>query len=132
MSSTARSRQARCACRRRMKLSSRLTGPTLLDDARARLAKISRGLLQAMGKLAHHLEAHGGEIEDHAEEQIFGDLQRGDAADGLDGGSARNVAKNADVADEGVLAEFGDDQRTARRIDEDLRRAVDDDVGGIG
>src|SRR5215813_3962410 len=115
-----------------MKLSSRLTTAALLRDARAGLAKIRRRLLQAVRKLAHYLEAHGGEIEDHPKEQVLGDLQRRHAADGLDGRGARNVAEDADVADQGILAEGRDDQRAARRIDDDLGRAVDDDVGGVG
>src|SRR6202008_2096564 len=52
--------------------------------------------------------------------------------DGLDGGRARHVAEDADVADQGILTQGGDDQRTARRIDDHVGGAVDDDVGGIG
>src|SRR5262249_5673893 len=58
------------------------------------------GVLEALGKDAHHLDRDGWEIGDHAEEQILGDLERGQVFGCNDGRGARHVAQDADLAHE--------------------------------
>ncbi len=84
-----------------------------------------------MRELAHDLQVDGGEIGHHAEEQVLGDLERGQVLGRDHGRGARHVAQDGGLADDLVAAEPGHPERSAARLQGDVGRAVDDHVGGI-